>query len=191
MTHLVFLVPWVSRHLLCKCARGLDTSWPSYSQLFWEFSESRDPLCECVRGLDTSWPSDSDDSSWRMTHPVSRISYFGNFRGHEIYCVDVCRVWALVDLRTMMTHRRRWLIGCHVWLFRVFPKSRDLLCGCVQGLGTSWPSDCDDSSEEMTHRVSRTPLCWCEEEGLGSSDLWTLCDSSRGWLIRCHAMSST
>ena len=45
--------------------RDLDTSWPSYSQLFWELSESRDPLCECVRG------------------------YFGNCQSHEIYCVEV------------------------------------------------------------------------------------------------------
>ena len=39
-----------------------------------------------------------------MTHPESRISYFGNFRGHEIYCVDVREVWTLVDLQTVMTH---------------------------------------------------------------------------------------
>ena len=39
-----------------------------------------------------------------MTHPESRISYFGNFRSHEIHCVSVCEVWTLVDLRTLMTH---------------------------------------------------------------------------------------
>ena len=35
---------------------------------------------------------------------MSRISYFGNFRGHEIHCVSVREVWTLVDLRTLMTH---------------------------------------------------------------------------------------
>ena len=42
-----------------------------------------------------------------VTHPESRIRYFGNFRGHEIYCIEVPGVWALVDLRTVMTHRSR------------------------------------------------------------------------------------
>ena len=60
---------------------------------------------------------------WLILSHVSVI--LGNFRGHEIYCIEVPGVWALVDLRTVMTHRSRWLIGCHVWLFRVFPKSRD------------------------------------------------------------------
>ena len=35
---------------------------------------------------------------------MSRISYFGNSRGHEIYCVSVREVRTLVDLRTLMTH---------------------------------------------------------------------------------------
>ena len=49
-----------------------------------------------LRDLDTSQPLDCDDSSEEMTHPESRIRYFGKL-----------------------------------------PWSRDLLCGRVQGLGTS------------------------------------------------------
>ena len=46
------------------------------------------------RDLDTSQPLDSYES------PI----YIGYSRSHDIYCENVPGVWALVDLRTVMTH---------------------------------------------------------------------------------------
>ena len=72
-----------------------------------------------------------------MTHPVSRISYFGNSRSHEIHCVSVSEVWTLVDLLTLMTHPEDDSSGVTYQLFWELLGSRDLLCECARGLDTS------------------------------------------------------